>query len=145
MNYKCESCNMVFNGHTPYQMHMKSTKHLKKTENFEKMQVNNEKMQVITEKLNISDPYVKKYGSEFQCILCCTTLNSIQQVEAHVTGKKHLSLITKRTSQKVFGISELSSHQSKKIELYSFNFHGFKIENPMSDVKIFDVDDPISF
>lgn len=139
MNYSCGPCGTIFNGIIPYQAHMNSEKHKKKIEVMNDKKFTSEPVNKPT---SISDPYIEQFHGEFKCNVCCVVLNSREQVVSHITGKKHKKSMTGKSPNYS---SQPTAFEAKTDVTYSFVFHNIKIQNPLSEIKVFDVDDPVVF
>lgn len=150
MNYRCEPCDMPFNGIIPYEAHLRSAKHAKKTG------ISASKSDII--KL---DKFIKEFKNEYKCILCNLTLNSLEQAQTHVYGKKHRSLAGGKIGINTTFSSRFSSgiengnasiisktpqnSTSDSANEFTFTFRGIEIKDIMADVTVFGPDDPLVF
>lgn len=150
MNYRCEPCDMPFNGLIPYEAHLRSAKHAKKTG------TSSSKSNII--KL---DKFIKEFKNEYKCILCNLTLNSSEQAQTHVYGKKHRSLaggkIGINTSFSPRFSSEIENGNASIVSRtpqnstsdsaneFTFTFRGIEIKDVMANVTVFGSDDPLVF
>lgn len=151
MNYRCEPCDMPFNGIIPYEAHLKSAKHAKKTGTSSSKSKSNI--------INL-DKFIKEFKNEYKCILCNLTLNSLEQAQTHVYGKKHRSLtggkieivpFSPRLSSGIEnGNASIATRApqnstSDNAKEFTFTFRGIEIKDVMADVKVFGSDDPLVF
>ncbi|GFY42425.1 hypothetical protein TNIN_11191 [Trichonephila inaurata madagascariensis] len=132
-------------------MHLLSERHKKKVNDAANTVVDSKCCEKTSEGEN--EPFIVIRGSEYWCSCCKTSLNGVSQVKSHILGSKHQKLKISSMnglSQDITNFS-ISSNIPATIPVdinqhnHHFSFHGIEVENVLSEVKIFGVDDPIVF
>ncbi|GFT86656.1 hypothetical protein TNCV_1251211 [Trichonephila clavipes] len=148
--FSCKPCDKLFTGKIPYEIHLLSERHKK---------VNDATCTVMDSKYcektseGENEPFIVIRDTEYWCNCCKTSLNSVSQVKSHILGSKHQKL-------KISCMNELSQDNPNLnissntpatilVDInqhnYHFSIHGIDVENGLSEIKIFGVNDPIVF